>query len=120
MRFQIAQKLHAVSDPHEPPASINDRARDVVDLLLLRDLIATTGSPTLVEVREAGIAIFESRAAEATELGRPTRTWPPTITAHGHWADDYASAAASGGIKLSLDAAVAEVNDWIAAVTGSR
>lgn len=33
MRFQIAQKLHAVSDPHEPPDSINDRARDVVDLL---------------------------------------------------------------------------------------
>lgn len=40
MRFQIAQKLHAVSDPHEPPGSINDRARDVVDLLLLRDLMA--------------------------------------------------------------------------------
>jgi len=30
MRFQIAQKLHAVSDPHEPPEVINDRARDVV------------------------------------------------------------------------------------------
>ena len=26
MRFQIAQKLHAVSDRHEPPDSINDRA----------------------------------------------------------------------------------------------
>ncbi|MBF4162759.1 hypothetical protein ISG29_13760 [Nocardioides sp. CBS4Y-1] len=26
MRFQIALKLHAVSDPHEPPDSINDRA----------------------------------------------------------------------------------------------
>ena len=38
LRFQIAPKLHAVSDPHEPPVSINDRARDVVDLLLLRDL----------------------------------------------------------------------------------
>lgn len=51
MRFQIAQKLHAVTDPHEPPAAINDRPRDVVDLLLLRDLAADTGSPTLVEVR---------------------------------------------------------------------
>lgn len=117
MRFQIAQKLHAVSDPHEPPDSINDRARDVVDLLLLRDLIATTVSPTLAEVREAGIAVFEARAAEAGELGRPTRAWPPTITAHGHWVDDYARAAASGGIELPLDAAVAEVNAWIAAVT---
>lgn len=120
MRFQIAQKLHAVSDPHEPPDSINDRARDVVDLLLLRDLIATTGSPTLAEVREATIAVFASRAAEATELGRPTRSWPPTVTAHGHWASDYTRAAASGGIDLSLDAATAEANAWIAAITDSR
>lgn len=48
MRFQIAQKLHAVSDPHDPPASINDRARDIVDLLLLRDLAEATGSPHIV------------------------------------------------------------------------
>ncbi len=120
MRFQIAQKLHAVSDPHEPPDSINDRARDVVDLLLLRDLIATTDSPTLAEVREAGVAVFEARAAEAAELGRPTRVWPPTIAAQGHWTDDYARAAASGGIELSLDAAVTEVNDWIVAIADSR
>lgn len=120
MRFQIAQKLHAVSDPHEPPGSINDRARDVVDLLLLRDLIAVTGSPTLAEVRSAGVAVFEARAAEAHSLGRPTRDWPPSITAHDHWANDYARAAASGGLELSLDAAVTEANDWIAAITDSR
>lgn len=34
MRYQIAQKIHAASDPHNPPAFQNDRARDVVDLLL--------------------------------------------------------------------------------------
>ncbi|MFW6599333.1 nucleotidyl transferase AbiEii/AbiGii toxin family protein [Propionibacteriaceae bacterium Y2011] len=120
MRYQIAQKLHAVSDPHEPPGSINDRARDVVDLLLLRDLITATGSPTQAEVCEAGIAVFESRAAEAAGSGRPMRAWPPTVTAHDHWAGDYARAAASGGIQLSLDAAVAVVNDWVVAVTNSR
>lgn len=120
MRFQIAQKLHAVTDPHEPPDLINDRARDVVDLLLLRDLIATTGSPALVEVREAGIALFEARAAEATELGRPPRAWPPTIAAYGHWVSDYLRAAASGGIELPLDAAVAEVNAWVTAIANSR
>lgn len=120
MRFQIAQKLHAVSDPHDPPSSVNDRARDVVDLLLLRDLIAAAGSPTLTEVREAGEAVFEYRAAEARELGRPTRDWPPAITAHDHWSADYARAAASGGIELPLDAAVAEVNTWIAEIADSR
>jgi len=34
LRFQIAQKLHACSDPHDPPEATNDRARDIVDLLL--------------------------------------------------------------------------------------
>ncbi|MGL5859295.1 MAG: nucleotidyl transferase AbiEii/AbiGii toxin family protein [Angustibacter sp.] len=113
MRFQIAQKLHAVSDPHEPPGMVNDRARDVVDLLLLRDLISATGSPSLAEVRAAAVAVFAARAAEAVTLGRSRRPWPPTVTAHGHWTEDYTRAAASGGINLPLQAAAAQVNAWI-------
>lgn len=70
MRYQIAQKIHASTDPHEPPASINDRARDAVDLLMLRDLIEVTGQPTLGEVRAAVEDVFAARAAEAE--GRPT------------------------------------------------
>jgi hypothetical protein len=38
LRFQIAQKVHASTDPHDPPGYVNDRARDVVDLLLLGEL----------------------------------------------------------------------------------
>jgi len=113
MRFQIAQKLHAVSDPHKPPDSINDRARDVVDLLLLRDLTGTTGSPTLAEIREAARAVFAARIDEAAQLGLATREWPPTLAAHPHWADDFARAATSGEVGLPLDEAVAEVNAWI-------
>ena len=119
MRFQIAQTLHAGSDPHDPPGWINDRARDVVDLLLLRDLIATTGSPTLSAVRGAGEAVFEARADEPTQLGRPPRAWPPTIGGHSHWGDDFARAAASGHVVLSLDEAIAQVNDWIATIADS-
>lgn len=114
MRFQIAQKLHAVSDPHDPPVHVNDRARDVVDLLLLRDLVADTDSPTLAQIRGAGTAVFDARASEARHVGHPGRAWPPTVTAHPHWAGDYQRAAASAGITMSLDDAVAEVNDWIA------
>lgn len=113
MRFQIAQKVHAVSDPHEPPDSINDRARDVVDVLLLRDLAASTGSPALAEVRQAAMAVFAARADEAAQLGLATRAWPPSLVAHPHWADDFARAATSGDVGLSLDEAVAEVNAWI-------
>ncbi|WP_186276964.1 nucleotidyl transferase AbiEii/AbiGii toxin family protein [Corynebacterium anserum] len=119
MRFQIAQKLHAVSDPHEPPTFKNDRARDLVDLILLRDLITATGTPTLTEVREAGQAIFDSRAKEADILGYPARSWPPTIIAHKHWGNDYARAAKPGGIHLPLESAVAEINNWISAIDNS-
>jgi hypothetical protein len=119
MRFQIAQKLHAVSDPHDPPDSINDRARDVVDLLLLRELAAITGSPTYGEIRSAAVALFQARADEAVELGRPTRAWPPAVTAHSHWGSDYTRAAASARIDLSLDDAVAGLNAWIAELSAA-
>jgi hypothetical protein len=105
MRFQIVQKIHAVSDPHEPPDSINDRARDVVDLLLLRDLAAATGSPTLAEIHAAGVALFQAHADEARQLGLPARTWPPTVTGYAHWGHDYKRAAA-----------VTEINSWITEV----
>lgn len=116
MRFQIAQKIHAVSDPHEPPDAINDRARDVVDLILLRDLAAQTGSPTPTEIRAAGAALFQSRAKEAQQLGLPARKWPPTVAGHAHWDHDYKRAATPASIELSLDAAVAEINARIAQV----
>lgn len=119
MRFQIAQKLHAVSDPHKPPDSINDRARDVVDLLLLRDLAVATGNPTPVQLREAGAAVFEARAAEAAELGRPMRAWPPTVVAQGHWGADFARAAVSSGIASNLDDAIVAVNAWISEIDGA-
>lgn len=113
MRFQIAQKFHAVTDPHNPPESFNDRSRDIVDVLLLRDLARTTGSPSLRAIREAAVAVFESRAAEAEQLGRNPRRWPPAVIAYPHWTDDYVRAASSGDIDTPLENAVQEVNTWI-------
>jgi hypothetical protein len=113
LRFQIAQKLHAVSDPHDPPAWVNDRARDVIDLLLLRDLARESGAPSLVELRQAGVAVFEARAREAGRLDYPGRAWPPVVVGHGHWAADYRRAAASAGVDLDMGQAIAQVNQWI-------
>lgn len=59
------------------------------------------------------MAVFAARADEAARLGLATRAWPPTLVAHPHWADDFARAATSGGVDLSLDEAVAEVNAWM-------
>lgn len=113
LRHQIAQKFHAVSDPHNPPETVNDRPRDVVDLILLRDLVATTGHPSSSEVALAAKAVFDARAEDALTLGLEPRYWPPAVTAHPHWADSYARAATEVGITLSLVEAVSQVNIWI-------
>ncbi len=113
LRYQIAQKIHACTDPHDPPGERNDRARDVVDLLLLRDLAAFDRAPTLAELREACVALFASRAADARTLGRTERRWPTRAAAHPHWSNDYERAARAAGVDLPLGQAVDDVNAWI-------
>jgi hypothetical protein len=120
MRFQIAQKLHAVSDPHDPPKAINDRSRVVVDLLLLKDLIAEAGDPSLAAVRSAAVAVFEARAAETQRAGEPGRSWPPEVSTYPHWVGSYEKAAASARLELDLREAVRELNKWIDAVDAAR
>jgi len=113
MSYQIAQKVHAASDPHDPPEFINERPRDVIDLLLLKELVETTGEPNNAEIKSAIEDIFTARGKEALALGRPVRTWPIQIIAHSHWNADYTSAATSVDIELTLDEAVGQVNAWL-------
>jgi hypothetical protein len=75
-RWQVAQKLHACTDPHNPPESVNDRVRDVVDLVLLKGLLEAEETVTLVDLKGACVALFAARAREAETLGRTPRTWP--------------------------------------------
>jgi hypothetical protein len=101
MAYQIAQKVHACTDPHDPAASVNDRARDVVALLLLRDLIDATQHPTVSEVRAAIEDIFTTRATETRTVGAAPRTWPTRGTAHAHWGPSFARAADSAGLTIA-------------------
>lgn len=114
LRYQVAQKIHACSDPHDPPAFVNDRPRDVVDLLLLRDL-AEIGDDRSA-VRAAVVDIFDARARDAQTLARATRTWPCVVVAHPHWPDDYQRAASEAQLSLTLEQAVAELNAWLALI----
>ncbi|WP_159612756.1 nucleotidyl transferase AbiEii/AbiGii toxin family protein [Glutamicibacter sp. JC586] len=113
MAYQIAQKIHASTDPHDPPHEVNDRARDVVDLLLLRDLATRTGHPALEEIHNAVTDIFAARAVEAQAMGMPPRTWPVALVAHRHWLESYADAAKSAEVAIDLEHAVAELNEWL-------
>jgi hypothetical protein len=113
MQYQIAQKIHAATDPHDPPVFINERARDVVDLLLLKELVEETGEPSRIQVSDAVKDIFDARSKEAEKLDRPIRTWPAKLQAYPHWQNDYKATAEQVGITLSLDEAVTEVNAWL-------
>jgi hypothetical protein len=74
MRYQIAQKLHAGSDPHEPPAYVNDRARDLVDLLLLKQLAESTGEPnTPISTKTSAIRTIHPPSQYPTPPQRNTR-----------------------------------------------
>jgi hypothetical protein len=113
MSYQIAQKIHAATDPHEPPDFVNERARDAVDLLLLRRLAQETGEPTNLSIYSAIVDIFEARAVEARALGRTVRTWPASLCAYEHWTNDYETAAKSAGVNIGLEDAVVLLNEWL-------
>jgi hypothetical protein len=115
MDYQVAQKLHACTDPHtdEHP---NDRVRDVVDLHLLKPAFYAAGSD-LHPLADACRSLFAARADEARRTGQVTpRTWPPEIMAHPHWQMDYRTYAAQVELTLSLGEAVTALNDWITAI----
>lgn len=120
MRYQIAQKVHASTDPHDPPTDHNDRARDAVDLLLLRDLATATGHPTPSEIRGAIEDIFNTRALEAMATAGEPRTWPARLEAHPHWAVAYEYAAKSANIDKPLNDTISEVNAWLDQIERSQ
>lgn len=66
MDYQVAQKLHACTDPHQPPHAINDRVRDIVDLLLIRD--AFYDEADLARLAAVCRSLFASRAR--SHIGR--------------------------------------------------
>jgi hypothetical protein len=77
LAYMIAQKLHACTD-HSVPDRANDRARDLVDILLVSRLIETSD---LGPVRTAAVEIFGLRGKHP---------WPPTIEVVSGWPDLYA------------------------------
>ncbi|MCL1799681.1 MAG: nucleotidyl transferase AbiEii/AbiGii toxin family protein [Eggerthellaceae bacterium] len=113
MRYQIAQKVHSATDPHDPPLYVNNRPRDVVDLLLIRNLVEETGEPSCHSIREAILDVFTARAEEANTLGRIARSWPARAVALPNWFADYSAAAETVDLRLTLEEAVDQVNEWL-------
>lgn len=77
--WQIAQKLHACTEPASG-LRVNDRAHDLVDIQLLEALLP---EDLLVATRRACLAVFAARGKQP---------WPPDVTPQPHWPSIYRSA----------------------------
>lgn len=88
LRYQVAQKLHAVTE--QPPDRHNLRFWDLIDLMLLEDLLGGD----LANVGEA---------AELTFAARATHGWPPDLVVPKSWREPYARAASEIDAELPLD-----------------
>jgi len=82
---QAAQKLHAMTLPGRPGRP-NERFRDLVDLLLLKELITDFAA-----FRESCEKVFALRAIHP---------WPPLIEAHEHWVAPFARMAEEMGLPV--------------------
>jgi hypothetical protein len=84
LRYQMATKLHAVTERFE--IGENDRFRDLIDLLLLRDL-----EPDIAHVAEACRSVFKARAKQS---------WPPQLRAEPSWPEQYRALAIEQGFVI--------------------
>jgi hypothetical protein len=106
LRYQVAQKLHAVTE--QPPDRPNLRFWDLIDLILLAALL----DDDLTPLRDAAIAIFETRG---------THAWPPDLTIPEAWRAPYAAGVAEldAGLPAQVDDAAARVRALITAIAES-
>ncbi len=107
IRYQIAQKLHAVCQ--QSPDRENDRERDLIDLLLLRTLVERADV-----VRAACAEIFEGRAKNPYPTTLPAQTWPPALVIQNGWRERYPALAESLGFEpTDVEAAAEELRQFI-------
>lgn len=91
---QVAQKLHAVSEPG------SERVRDLVDLQLLEK----GEQLDLTQIKATCLRLFDYRRRHL---------WPPTIEVDAEWGDLYVAAIEGVDVLPDIEAAVARVNELI-------
>jgi hypothetical protein len=103
LRYQIAQKLHAVTE--RPEDRENLRFWDLIDLVFLREI----QSGDLVSVREACVQTFSTRS---------THAWPPELDVPDFWRDPYVAAIEEIDrvLPASVEAAALVVREFIAEI----
>lgn len=94
---QIAQKLHAASEPG------SDRARDLVDLQLLDH----SETLDLAQVRATCVRLFDYRRRQS---------WPPVIRAGSDWESLYAAAVENVDALAGVADALTWANNFVESI----
>jgi hypothetical protein len=103
--YHIAQKIHGMTLPTNKGRR-NDRFRDLVDLLLLREWVSDFDA-----VQRACHVVFESRG---------THPWPPFFDPPEHWVDQFERMASDMALAVTdlYDAAI-EIRRFITQIDES-
>ena len=106
LRYHIAQKIHAMTEPPRDEDTPNERFRDLVDLLLMRELTSDLGG-----VRAACVEVFGIRG---------THGWPPLLNPPAFWQEPFKKLAEEVELPVnSLEEAVREAQTFIEAIDGA-
>lgn len=101
----IAQKLHAMTQP-KSEGRVNERFRDLVDLLLMREL--------LTDLRAVRMA------CEQTFKRRATHAWPPEIVLPDEWEEPFRRMADEVNLEFTaLTDAAAAVKSFVEQIQAS-
>lgn len=108
LRYQLAQKAHACTEGM-PNGKPNDRSRDLIDIILIRDLVDETSLPA---IRDACVETFEIRKLHI---------WPPTVIVEEHWPQQFDREASELGFEpRDIAAAVTRVHEIFAEIDAAR
>jgi len=102
LRYHMAQKIHGMTQPPKADEEANERFRDLVDLLLMREIASD-----LAGVRDACVEVFALRG---------THAWPPAMHPPEIWEAPFAALAAELELPVStlaegVEAAVAFIGE---------
>jgi len=103
LRYHIAQKIHAMTEPPVDEETPNERFRDLVDLLLMRELTTDLGG-----VRTACREVFVVRARHE---------WPPVLDPPTFWEEPFGALAEEVELPVRrLEEATREARAFIEAI----
>lgn len=105
LHHQLAQKIHGMTQPPRKNER-NERAKDLVDVLLIQDSLGD-----MTEIRNVCVTVFEKRG---------THAWPPQLEVPEHWRDEFGKLISEYGMTIeSLEAGVRDARDLIVRIDSS-